>query len=105
MKDFCSNCPSPHQCAEGGECAGPENFRPSPREVVAMWMLKHGLATGHGDTLEDLLSETAGHVEERQAKFLALAAQYRNDLLHPLADDSRKRRLEWIATMTNGKVK
>ena len=27
------------------------------REKVAQWMMQHGYATGHGDTLEDLLTE------------------------------------------------
>ena len=27
------------------------------RELVASWMINNGFATGHGDTLEDLLKE------------------------------------------------
>jgi hypothetical protein len=27
------------------------------REKLARWMIRHGYATGHGDTTEDLLSE------------------------------------------------
>ena len=29
------------------------------REAVARWMIEHGYATGHGDTLDDLLTELA----------------------------------------------
>jgi hypothetical protein len=28
-----------------------------PREAVAQWMIAHSIATGHGDTLDDLLRE------------------------------------------------
>lgn len=34
------------------------NFPPiANREAVARWMMEHGYATGHGDTIEDLLGE------------------------------------------------
>jgi hypothetical protein len=29
------------------------------REAVAAWMIAHSYATGHGDTLDDLLQELA----------------------------------------------
>jgi len=31
------------------------------REEVAQWMLANSYATGHGDTLDDLLRELVGH--------------------------------------------
>lgn len=34
------------------------------REIVASWMLKNGFATGHGDTIHDLLSELEWQVQE-----------------------------------------
>lgn len=33
-----------------------------PREAVANLMILHGYATGHGDTLDDLLTELVAHV-------------------------------------------
>ena len=35
------------------------------REKVAQWMIKHSFATGHGDTVEDLLKELEWQIEER----------------------------------------
>lgn len=37
----------------------------SPREVVARWMMTNGYATGHGDTLLDLLKELEGQARGR----------------------------------------
>lgn len=37
------------------------------REQVAKWIFSLGLATGHGDTLEDLLSEAAPQIRELQS--------------------------------------
>lgn len=34
------------------------------REKLAAWMLAHGFATGHGDTLDDLLTELSWQVKE-----------------------------------------
>lgn len=40
----------------------------SDRNKVAAWMIAHGFATGHGDTIDDLLAELAWQVAElRQA--------------------------------------
>lgn len=41
------------------------------REKVAAWMIGQSIATGHGDTLEDLLGELSAHFD-RQASALAL---------------------------------
>jgi hypothetical protein len=35
------------------------------REAVAAWMIEHSFPTGHGDTLNDLLCELVGHLQER----------------------------------------
>ena len=34
------------------------------REKVAAWMMERGYATGHGDTIEDLLKELAWQIDE-----------------------------------------
>jgi len=36
------------------------------REKVAKWMVERGYATGHGDTVEDLLKEIDWQVAERE---------------------------------------
>jgi hypothetical protein len=33
--------------------------------LVATWMIAHGYATGHGDTVEDMLVELEGQAKER----------------------------------------
>ena len=34
----------------------------TPTEMVARWMISHGYSTGHGDTVDDLLSELVGQI-------------------------------------------
>lgn len=41
--------------------------RESPREKLARWMIENSIATGHGDTFDDLLAELAGYVRELRA--------------------------------------
>ena len=36
------------------------------REKVARWMIRNGYATGHGDTIEDLLDELEWQIAERK---------------------------------------
>lgn len=35
------------------------------REAVARWMMQQGYATGHGDTVEDLLRELEAQAQAR----------------------------------------
>ena len=37
----------------------------SDLEKVAAWMMQRGYATGHGDTIEDLLTELDWQIAER----------------------------------------
>jgi hypothetical protein len=41
------------------------------RENVAKWMVERGYATGHGDTIEDLLKELEWQVAEREREACA----------------------------------
>lgn len=41
------------------------------REKVAAWMIDGGYATGHGDTVEDLLREMEWHCKEKGARMAA----------------------------------
>jgi hypothetical protein len=38
------------------------------RETLASWMLQHGFATGHGDTLDDLLTELGGQIQKHSGE-------------------------------------
>ena len=41
------------------------------RNKIATWMMAKGYATGHGDTIEDLLNELEWQVEEREREACA----------------------------------
>ena len=41
------------------------------REKVAQWMIHRGYATGHGDTIQDLLKELNWQAKERERKACA----------------------------------
>jgi hypothetical protein len=41
------------------------------REKVAAWMMRQGYATGHGDTVEDLLKELEWQIREREREACA----------------------------------
>jgi len=45
-----------------------ELIRQEEREKVAAWMIKKGLATGHGDSTEDLLTELDWQIREQAEK-------------------------------------
>jgi hypothetical protein len=49
------------------------SFEAKPCELVAKWMLANGFATGHGDTIQDLLAELKGEIAEREKKAVACA--------------------------------
>ena len=34
------------------------------RETLASWMLMRGFSTGHGDTIDDLLTELGGQIDD-----------------------------------------
>ena len=41
------------------------------RNKLAAWMIKHSYATGHGDTVEDLLKELEWQIAEREREACA----------------------------------
>ena len=45
------------------------------REKVANWMVERGYATGHGDTIEDLLTEIEWQAAEREREACANVAE------------------------------
>jgi len=45
------------------------------REKVARWMIERGYATGHGDTIEDLLTEIDWQAAKREREMCASVAE------------------------------
>ena len=45
------------------------------RNKLAAWMIKHGYATGHGDSTEDLLKELEWQIAEREREACAKVAE------------------------------
>jgi hypothetical protein len=55
------------------------------REKVAKWMVERSYATGHGDTVEDLLKELEWQVAEREREECAkIANAWQEAVLNPL---------------------
>jgi len=50
-------------------------MKPETREKVAKWMVERSYATGHGDTIEDLLKELEWQVAEREREGCASVAE------------------------------
>ena len=47
----------------------------SDKETLARWMMQHGYATGHGDTMEDLLVELDIQIVENWTRALVNGVQ------------------------------
>jgi hypothetical protein len=58
-----------------------ELIRQEEREKVAAWMMARGYATGHGDTIEDLLVELEWQVRESEREACAKACENKNTLI------------------------
>ena len=52
-----------------------ERIAAAEREKVARWIIYKGYATGHGDTIEDLLTELEWQVAEREREACARVAE------------------------------
>jgi hypothetical protein len=68
------------------------------REKVAAWMMARGYATGHGDTVEDLLKELEWQIVEREREacakvcdVLAVHPEYASDITKVAAQAIRAR--------------
>ena len=46
------------------------------REKVARWMTERGYATGHGDTIEDLLNELDWQIREQEREACTKVAEF-----------------------------
>jgi hypothetical protein len=48
------------------------------KEKLARWMLRNSFATGHGDTIDDLLKELDWQIEELRSENLQLRSLLRS---------------------------
>ena len=55
------------------------------REKVAAWMIRKSYATGHGDTVEDLLKELEWQVAEREREACAKECDRRSHRIKSIA--------------------
>ena len=69
------------------------------RNKLAAWMMSQGYATGHGDTVEDLLKELEWQIAEREREacakvcdVLAVHPEYASDITKVAAQAIRARR-------------
>jgi hypothetical protein len=54
------------------------------REKVARWMMERGYATGHGDTIQDLIKEVEWQAKEKEREECAkIANAWQTDVLNP----------------------
>ena len=53
------------------------------KEKLAQWMIQQGYATGHGDTIEDLLKELEWQVAEREREACAKLCEANDKSTHP----------------------
>lgn len=63
-------------------------------EKVAAWMIQRGYATGHGDTIEDLLAELEWQVRESEREAcIAIVRHYEriDNYADPITDAIRAR--------------
>ena len=56
-----------------------ELVRADEREKVAAWVMQRGYATGHGDTIEDLLQELDWQVTEREREACAKVCEQQEE--------------------------
>jgi len=55
------------------------------REKLAAWMIERGYATGHGETVEDLLKELEWQIAEREREACAKAVEAKAHMFATLA--------------------
>lgn len=58
----------------------------SDKETLATWMMQHGYATGHGDTIEDLLVELDIQIVENWTRALVNGVQGERNTICALLD-------------------
>lgn len=59
----------------------------SDKEILAAWMIQHGYATGHGDTIEDLLVELDIQIVENWTRALVKGVQGEREACAKVLDE------------------
>ena len=59
----------------------------SDKEKLAQWMMAHGYATGHGDTIEDLLVELDIEIVDRWTRAVVNAVHGEREACAKVCDD------------------
>lgn len=59
----------------------------SDKETLARWMMQHGYATGHGDTMEDLLAELDIQIVENWNRALINGVKTEREACAKLCDE------------------
>ena len=59
----------------------------SDKETLARWMMQHGYATGHGDTMEDLLVELDIQIVENWTRALVKGVQGEREACAKVLDE------------------
>ena len=59
----------------------------SDKEILAQWMMQHGYATGHGDTMEDLLVELDWQIVENWTRALVKGVQGEREACAKVLDE------------------
>lgn len=57
------------------------------KEILAHWMIRHEYATGHGDTIEDLLEELKWQIAERCERAIEAEREACAKLLEVISND------------------
>jgi hypothetical protein len=71
------------------------------REKVARWMMERGYATGHGDTIEDLLQELDWQIAENWNRALINGITTEREACAKVCDEVGERRLHLMHNHTS----
>jgi len=71
------------------------------REKVAQWMMQRGYATGHGDTIEDLLAELDWQIADGWSRALMNGVKTEREACANVADEHMDGTPEWNSAANN----
>ena len=72
----------------------------SDKEILARWMMQHGYATGHGDTIEDLLVELDIQIVENWTRALVNGVQGEREACAKMCDQHSNFNKDILAPLT-----
>ena len=74
------------------------------KEILAHWMIRHEYATGHGDTIEDLLDELKWQIAERFERAIASEREECAKVCDAIAISARKKYKETYNPYEDGRA-